>query len=207
MCIRDSLYTSFVAGLGQFIGLSSEHDMRPGSVQHDWLLAQLELAQSRRVQRPWLVVFMHRPLYCSNNIDNPSPTNEDYVDCVGGYAQAFRRRLEPLFESYGVDIVLQAHVHAYERLWPTRGGESVLSYQDPDRPVFVTSGAAGCHEGLESGWPTDPPSWSAYRAAVHGVGVLEIVNSTVLEWQYINATSQQPIDRFTLRRTRPVDTV
>lgn len=53
-------------------------------------------------------------------------------------------RLEDIFYNYGVDIVLQAHEHSYERLWPQYKGV-VLSknYTNPQAPVQLISGAAG----------------------------------------------------------------
>lgn len=53
-------------------------------------------------------------------------------------------RLEDIFYKYGVDIVLQAHEHSYERLWPQYKGV-VLSknYTNPQAPVQLISGAAG----------------------------------------------------------------
>ena len=59
-------------------------------------------------------------------------------------------RLESVFYKYGVDIVLEAHEHCYERLWPVYN-ETVTakSYVNPAAPVHLISGTAGCKEGVD----------------------------------------------------------
>lgn len=70
---------------------------------------------------PWSVVTMHHPVYSSKEgRDNPT----------------IREKLKPIFEKYGVDLVLQGHDHTYGR-----GGnipEGKL-YADAKGPVYVVS--------------------------------------------------------------------
>ena len=55
--------------------------------------------------------------------------------------------LEPLFFQYGVDIIIQAHEHSYERLWPVFNDTvTAHNYSNPRAPVHIISGAAGCNE-------------------------------------------------------------
>ena len=59
-------------------------------------------------------------------------------------------RLEELFYKAGVDIILEAHEHSYERLWPVfNGNVSAKNYLDPKAPVHIISGTAGCKEGVD----------------------------------------------------------
>lgn len=59
-------------------------------------------------------------------------------------------RLEDLFQAQGVDLVLQAHEHSYERLWPVYDYQVMAkNYLDPRAPVHVISGAAGCGENVD----------------------------------------------------------
>ena len=67
-------------------------------------------------------------------------------------------RLEDIFYDYGVDVVLEAHEHSYERLWPMYKGV-VLSknYTNPAAPVQLITGAAGSKHGVDemnpkNGW-------------------------------------------------------
>jgi len=62
-----------------------------------------------------------------------------------------------LFDKYGIDIVLQAHNHNYQRTFPLRYNESSFSplyhpniadkhtaeYKDPNGTVFLTVGTGG----------------------------------------------------------------
>ena len=59
-------------------------------------------------------------------------------------------RLEDVFYHYGVDIVLQAHEHNYERLYPVYRGVVVsTNYTNPRAPVQIISGAAGSKHGVD----------------------------------------------------------
>jgi hypothetical protein len=65
-----------------------------------------------------------------------------------------RNTYHPLFEQYGVDLVLQGHNHNYERTYPIVFNSTDLSnpietstntttYTDPDGQIFVTVGTGG----------------------------------------------------------------
>ena len=53
-------------------------------------------------------------------------------------------RLEQLFHAQGVDLIVEAHEHSYERLWPILDGEVLQShYINPKGSVHVITGGAG----------------------------------------------------------------
>ena len=55
-----------------------------------------------------------------------------------------------MFYKAGVDIILEAHEHSYERLWPVFNGTvTAKNYMDPAAPVHLVSGTAGCKEGVD----------------------------------------------------------
>ena len=67
---------------------------------------------------------------------------------------ALRSMYHPLFEQYGVDLVLQGHNHNYQRTYPIKFNSVVpshpietstntTSYTDPDGQIFVTVGTGG----------------------------------------------------------------
>ena len=61
--------------------------------------------------------------------------------------QHFRFGLEKLLYDYGVDVVIWAHEHSYERLWPlydyaVRNGSYEDPYRNPRAPVHLISGSA-----------------------------------------------------------------
>lgn len=58
-------------------------------------------------------------------------------------------RLEDLFYKYGVDVILEAHEHDYERLWPVYNEHvTAKSYVNPKAPVHLISGTVGCNEAM-----------------------------------------------------------
>ena len=98
---------------------------------------------------PWKIVTMHRPALATGKY---------------GVYEEIPRALSGSFEKHGVDLVLQAHNHLYERTWPARGGVSVKTgagaYDHPGAPVYVTAGG-GSDYLYESAMP--PAEWTAFR--------------------------------------------
>ena len=155
--------------------------------------ADLIKAHANRAQRPWIVAYGHRPMYCSDSDDD---------DCVRMLNQ-WRHDLENLFYKYGVDIVFEAHQHTYERLWPTYNATVLNSssaddpYRQPLAPVHIVAGAAGCAEDLDT---FGPPlgGWSAVRIAEYGYGYLTIENHTHAHWAQVDASGEVVLDAITI---------
>ena len=68
--------------------------------------------------------------------------------------QCLRDTYHPLFDQYGVDLVLQGHVHNYQRTYPLKynpsshsspikTSSSTSSYTDPQGEIFATVGTGG----------------------------------------------------------------
>ncbi len=136
-------YYSFDYGNAHFVGL----DTKMGDVLYDsaaqvkWLEADLA---SIGDQQDWKVVFLHH--------NGRSCTyKNDYKSVVGLY---------PIFEKYGVDLVLNGHAHTYERLNPMDGEGQVVEramstnshYQAPEGFISITAGSGGKLRGVG----TDP---------------------------------------------------
>jgi hypothetical protein len=102
-----------VDGPAAIFALSSEHDP---IAQHVWL--RQELPKVNRSQTPWLIVFLHRPLYQSNDWASSVQS-----ELVYEYAQ--------IFNSFGVDFVLTGHSHYYERMCQISEGRcNTWGYRD-----------------------------------------------------------------------------
>ena len=110
--------------------------------QYSWL--ENDLASVNRSITPWVVVYGHRPMYC---------TNADRDDCTKfetrtrtGLPLTKWWGLEPLLAQYGVDLAVWAHEHSYERLLPTYNRKVVPSpdpgapYNQPRATVHITTG-------------------------------------------------------------------
>lgn len=165
---NENFWFSYDYGNVHMISLSTEHCFEAECDQMIWLKSELERAQSNRETVPWVVVSMHRPVYCSDEsaYDSHSP---------GGTYQTL---LEPLFLQYDVDIVIQGHLHAYERVHPVENGivtvtpsayhpslgQRVDMYHSEGKgPVYVVQGNTGAMQFEK--WIHPQPEWSAVRFA------------------------------------------
>ncbi|HWC99063.1 MAG TPA: metallophosphoesterase [Candidatus Sulfopaludibacter sp.] len=92
-------YYDFKKGDAEFFALDSNY-MDPE--QLDWLTKELSSSNSK-----WKVCFFHHPLYSDGRMHGPD------LD--------LRKQLEPIFEQYGVNVVLAGHEHFYERTQPHNG--------------------------------------------------------------------------------------
>ncbi|KAK0576389.1 hypothetical protein LWI29_016676 [Acer saccharum] len=137
--------------------------------QYKWLLN--EFPKVNRTETPWLIVLMHSPLYNSYV--------HHYME-----GETMRVMYESWFVEYKVDVVFAGHVHAYERSERV----SNVAYNivnglctpisDHSAPVYITIGDGGNCEGLATEMTEPQPSYSAYREASFGHGILDIKNRT-----------------------------
>jgi penicillin V acylase-like amidase (Ntn superfamily) len=88
---------AFEYGPARLIALQIDGAFDPGYGQMRWLERQLSTNDA-----PWLLVYFHVPVYSSRA--------EDDLEVH------LRHTLAPLFERYGVDLVLMGHQHSYERI-------------------------------------------------------------------------------------------
>ncbi|MDE1948223.1 MAG: metallophosphoesterase family protein [Burkholderiales bacterium] len=112
-----------------------------GGAQTRWLEETLERA-SRDPGIDWIVAQMHQVALSSSQPGN-------------GSDRGIREEWLPLFDRYGVDLVLCGHDHDYERSWPVRGclhgtgidaatGANVDTLQP--RPVITSEPAGGVYD-------------------------------------------------------------
>jgi predicted phosphodiesterase len=131
-------YYSFNYQNAHFVVLSTEQTS--SSSQYAFVKSDLARASSNS-DIDWIIVYMHKPLYTS-------PSNH-------AGESAMRDRYHPLFDQYGVDIVLYGHNHAYERSYPLKYDKANPSvpiitnnskenyYNYTQGQIFATVGTAG----------------------------------------------------------------
>ena len=135
----------------------------------NWLLRDLQ--KINREKTPWVVVMFHVPWYNSNE---------------GHFKEAERHRwaLEKTLYESGADIILNGHVHSYER--------SIGVYDwnvNECGPRHIVIGDGGNYEGpYGGGWRDPQPQWSAFREGSFGAGRLVIVNETTATWAWHRTT-------------------
>ncbi|CAN4120788.1 unnamed protein product [Withania somnifera] len=121
-------YYSFSAGGIHFIMLGSYVAYNKSDDQYKWL--EWDLANIDRTVTPWLVATWHPPWY--------STYTAHYRE-----AECMKVAMEELLYEYGVDLVFNGHVHAYER------SNRVYNYTlDPCGPVHITVGDGGNREKM-----------------------------------------------------------
>ena len=143
---------SFRYGDAEFFSIDSNKPLGPGTTQHLWL--DKALAESKA---KWKICFHHHPAYSSDS--------DDYGDTFAGkpsrLGDANPRQLLPVYERHGVDLVLNGHVHLYERTHPIRDGKVDLK----DGIVHLTTGGGG--GGLENFVPHSSWIKAAGRVDYH----------------------------------------
>jgi hypothetical protein len=87
-----------------FTVISTEIPFKKDSPQYDFVDRDLTKA-SKDPNVDWLIVYFHKPAYTTASYDTRK-------------AASLRDTYHPLFDTYGVDLVLQAHNHKYERTYP-----------------------------------------------------------------------------------------
>jgi acid phosphatase type 7 len=95
-------YYAFTYGPARHIIVNCYSDMSPGSTQHTWL--EGELVRVDRARTPWVILTLHVPLYNTFSLHHHDPQ-----------IFAARDHLEPLMIKYNVNVVLNGHIHAYQR--------------------------------------------------------------------------------------------
>jgi len=180
---KNNFWYSFDYSFAHFIVVSTEHDISPGSDQHTWVVKDLERANVKRSEVPWIIMTGHRALYGSN---------KRWFHKFK--AQRLRNALCPLIDKYHVDLCLFGHCHAYERTHPIRKGDV-----DPQGTIYVLAGVAGAE--LDRDWHPQP-QWSAYRTAHHGYGLLHVKSPKKLRFCYHRERDGKMWDAFTLQKRK-----
>ena len=156
--------------------------------QRAWLLK--DLAAVNRLDTPWVIVMFHVPWYNSNG---------------GHFKEGWRAQeaLEETLYAAGVDLVLNGHVHSYERSHPARGWR-----RDACGATHLVVGDGGNYEGpYGKRWRQPQPAWSAFREGSFGAGRLEIHNDTHASWQWRRTTCVEPAGTTGLNETWYAPTV
>jgi len=184
----ENLYYSWNYGKVHFLAIDTESVLDVALItekQVAWIESDLNAVDRKKT--PWIVVFGHRPMYCSNQ--DP--------DCFTE-ADVLKTAVEDLFNVYKVDLVLMAHKHNYERFYPTNSaGIWVPTYDNPPAPVYVLNGAGGNREGVDhvKKWRNN----TATFISSWGYGLLRVYNETVLDWEFHDADTNNLLDSFTLK--------
>lgn len=132
-------YYSFNYRNIHFLMMNSEIAFNSNSPQYSFVKNDLAIASADAAIK-WIIVGFHTPVYTSPSHHPPNvPLRDSY---------------HPLFDKYGVDLVLQAHNHNYQRSYPmtfnnAKSSEPLASssqkndYRDPAGEIYIVVGTAG----------------------------------------------------------------
>lgn len=164
-------YYSFTYGNAEFFMLDSNRgytDFKPDGVQHEWLEKALSESMAK-----WLFVVHHHPPYSSYDDDYSDMDDNSHST----YGDVNSRRLQQLYDRFGVDMVFCGHMHQYERTWPIFEGR-VHPYKGVR---YITTGGAG--GDLENFGPTR--MWfSAKTYRGHNFVMINILGDTLVGQMY-----------------------
>ncbi|GFR74406.1 purple acid phosphatase [Elysia marginata] len=197
---RSEMWYSVDIGPVHLISFSSEVFYTNGgqykTLQHDWLIRDIKLANKNRNNVPWVVAFGHRPMYCS--YENPA------LEC-SKKGSDLKNGLEDILYRFGADIVIQSYGAAYERSYPQFKGVPVNeNYTDPLAPVHIITGGASPWD-MEYNFTDTKPKWCAFRytnKSVMSYGRLNIQNASYAQYEQVNAETAEVIDSFTITQTK-----
>lgn len=139
---------------------SDRNSFSVGSSQYNFVLNEL-----KKTGYKWKIVYLHKQMYTSSNTCSSSSCSN-----TGSDATNLRNIYHKLFDQYGVDLVLNGHVHNYQRTFPikydsgspsspTITSTSSSTYNDPAGAIFVTVGTGGINfHGL-----SNRASWVKYQ--------------------------------------------
>lgn len=180
-------YYSFDYGNVHFIGLDTKNgELYNYNEQVAWF--QSDLATSKK-QFDWIIVFLHH--------NGKSCTyKNDYEGVVSLY---------PIFDEYGVDLVLNGHAHTYERLNPMNGKGEIVDQSEGFTSITVGSG------GKLRGIGTDPkpfvpnPDSCKYPGLVatytHDWAFLNLeISGKQLKGTAITTKDLKQVDRFEINK-------
>jgi len=117
-------YYSFDINNVHVLTLSTEEKFKPNSDQYQFVVNDLQNA-ANNPDIKWIVANMHVPFYSS-------PNECKAAGCEGD--ADYREAFHPLFDKYGVDLVLEGHVHNYQRSLPLK-----FNQQDSANPIVTST--------------------------------------------------------------------
>ncbi len=127
-----------------------------GSAQRSFVQNDLQSA-STNPNIKWIIAYLHKPMYTSPNTCGSSSCSN-----TGSENTNIRNGFGPMFAQYGVDLVLQGHVHNYQRTYkltynpgnpasPTITDNNPNTYTEGGGAIYAIVGTGGVNFHALSG--------------------------------------------------------
>jgi calcineurin-like phosphoesterase family protein len=174
-------------------GLNSIVPYEEETQQYEFIKSDLAQA-SINDKIDWIIVCGYRPFYTSPTA-HPAPSSLDAYP--------------PLFEKYGVDLVITAHNHNYQRTFPLSSNyegsgdpvikdKNVNDYNNPGAPIYVTVGTAG---GDLYGFAGQAPFVAAQYRQTGFLDINVLKKGTQLKAEFLDNESNYDRDYFTINKS------
>ena len=175
-------------------GLDSLIPYGKGSQQYNFVKS--DLAQASNTNKiDWIIVVSYQPFYTSPTV-HLAPGNLGVL-------------YSPLFEKYGVDLVVTAHNHNYQRTYPLYSDSKHSSspeikdkngnnYNNPSAPIYVTVGTAGAELYEFDG---QAPFIAAQTVQAGFLNVEILKDRTQLKAKFLDGQSSSEKDYFTINKS------
>ena len=194
-------YYSFNYQNIHFLALSTEIPFLVNSAQYKFVKNDLSKAASDP-NIDWIVVYYHRPMYTI-------PSTHSAIALL-------RSTYHPLFEQYGVDLVLQGHNHNYQRTYPIifnstspkhpiETSTNKTTYTDTDGgQIFATIGTGGAKLAPFKDQKDGKRQNNYFVKQYVGFGILNVDitnNGKTLIGKFYANNNGTIIDQFTIKKT------
>src|SRR5919107_76420 len=130
-------YYSFDYQNVHFIALGTEEeylDMSNVKAKQQLAFVQSDLKKaSSNPNIDWIIPFFHRIMYSDHGGGLVDEYDHELVDVY-----------HPLFEKYGVHLILQAHTHTYERTYPFR-----FNSEDSEHPIITSKDSSSNYNNID----------------------------------------------------------
>jgi hypothetical protein len=152
----------------------------------------------------WIIPFFHSIMYIRDTSTIDGPHDHNLIDIY-----------HPLFEQYGIKLVLQAHAHTYERTYPLRfnvedSKDPIITNKDLSNYYYNTDGLVIATVGTGGATSTVSHTDSEYRAVVYKdlFGFLNVdvsSDGTTLVCTFYENNGGQIKDQFTITKLEAVE--
>jgi hypothetical protein len=186
--------------------MATELSFGKGSVQYNFVENDLKTAAANPNIK-WIIVNYHTPMYTSPNTCSAS-------SCKA--SSSLRDTYHPLFDKYGVDLVLQGHVHNYQRTYPLKynpvspsspsiTNTNTSNYTDPQGEIFATVGTGGINfHGFSD------RSYFVVNQQAQKFGILDISmddDGSKLNGRYYANGASFPSDQFSISKPTAISSL
>jgi hypothetical protein len=172
---------SFDYGNVHFLDLndSTENGDTITGAEATWM--DSDLSHVDRSKTPWIIVIHHQPIYSCDNTHGSDTT-------LGAAWQ-------PYFDKYQVDLVLNGHVHNYQRSNPVRG--SNVNAPAGQGTVYIVSGSVGAPL---YGYNANACAFNLLGSTTTNYAMVDVKGNTLTFTAYDLMGGDVQLDSFTLTK-------